>query len=397
MKFLFPVFLLIFSIPSFGQLDRTTDTLCPPQLDAIDLLRKLVGDKRLSTKERTERKAYFSFLPVSSDNSGSSPIIVTTFTAAFYTGPKESTNLSNAYFTPYVTPAGQFVFPLKSNIWLKNNSWNFIGDWRYMVYNENTYGLGSNSLKQDAELIQYDLFRFYQSGMHKIKGHWTGGLGFYYDHYFNILKTKSASNTDEFGSYGTGTGPASVSSGFSTILLYDSRKNSINPQNGLCLNAVYRVNPTWMGSDESWESLYLDFRKYISLSHCSQKVLAFWVFYWDTFNQNAPYLELPSNAWEAGARSGRGYDAGRFRGRGMVYAETEYRFDLTSNGLIGMVLFANTMSFREPSDNRFESLKPAAGTGLRFNANKASGTNVTLDVGFGENSVNYYIKLGECF
>jgi len=81
----------------------------------------------------------------------------------------------------------------------------------------------------------------------------------------------------------------------------------------------------------------------------------------------------------------------------MLYAESEYRFDISANKLFGGVLFANAESFTEPTTNRFQTIAPAAGFGARIKFNSKSDTNLTLDFGFGKNSFGFYIGLGEFF
>jgi len=80
-----------------------------------------------------------------------------------------------------------------------------------------------------------------------------------------------------------------------------------------------------------------------------------------------------------------------------LYSETEFRFDISNNGLFGGVVFANAQSFTELSTNQFAYILPAIGTGLRIKFNKKSGTNIDLDVAAGKNSFNWYINLGEYF
>ena len=64
-----------------------------------------------------------------------------------------------------------------------------------------------------------------------------------------------------------------------------------------------------VGSDADWQSLYIDMRKYISLTTKKQQnVIAFWAYYWKTFGNGIPYLNLPSIGWDPYQRSGRGID-----------------------------------------------------------------------------------------
>ena len=82
----------------------------------------------------------------------------------------------------------------------------------------------------------------------------------------------------------------------------------------------------------------------------------------------------------------------------MLYGEAEYRFQLTHNGLLGGVVFANVQSFSEQNTNTFQTVAPGWGLGMRLKLNKFSRTNVALDYGWGLNgSGGVFVNLGEVF
>jgi hypothetical protein len=82
----------------------------------------------------------------------------------------------------------------------------------------------------------------------------------------------------------------------------------------------------------------------------------------------------------------------------MLYLETEYRFNLTPNGLLGGVVFANAQSFSKELSKQLSVIAPGAGVGLRIKLNKFSGANLCIDYGFGiEGSKGLSVNLGEVF
>ena len=82
----------------------------------------------------------------------------------------------------------------------------------------------------------------------------------------------------------------------------------------------------------------------------------------------------------------------------MLYLESEYRFGITGNGLLGGVVFANAQSFTEPGANRFTYVQPGYGLGLRVSLNKFSRTNLCIDYGWGTHgSRGFFVNLGEVF
>jgi len=225
------------------------------------------------------------------------------------------------------------------------------------------------------------------------------GLGYNLDYYANITSPNAISLAEYSGyKYGTAPGTSSSSSGISLNLLYDSRQNSFNPLPGVFANLIYRHNAEFIGSDNNSQSLYIDLRKYISLTEVGKKnVLAFWSYYWTTISTGTPYLSLPSIGMDPYQRSGRGIEQNRYRGQSLFYFETEYRRDITKNGLLGFVLFANVNSASQANTRNFTYFNPAGGGGLRVKFNKKSDTNICFDYGFSKDYSSINIALGEAF
>jgi hypothetical protein len=155
------------------------------------------------------------------------------------------------------------------------------------------------------------------------------------------------------------------------------------------------VNTKSMGSTTNWSSIYLETRKYFSFSAVRHKVLALRTLYWSTYG-DVLYLNLPATFQDYKGRAGRGYSNSRFRGQQMAYAEAEYRFDISEHGFLGGVVFANAQAMSE-ANNRFQTVRPAAGAGLRLKFNRYSATNIALDFAVGKDGLNFYINLGEFF
>jgi hypothetical protein len=368
------------------------------QRDLID-----VGKDWLHIRPRParpgRRPVYFSVLP-SGSPAGNANLFITSTTAAFYAGARANTFLSTVTFAPYITINNRIGFTLKSNLWSNGNGWDVLGDLRFLHYPQYTWGLGGNISENRRMLIDYKYVRFYQTFLKQLKPYLFAGFGVLIDDHFD-MDTKGDSNALEIFSryrYGTGVSEESLSAGVSVNLLYDGRRNTIDPLPGFYGNLVYRANPVITGSSYAWHSLYADVRKYIPFSRVGQNMLAFWLFYWTALNNHTPYLDLPSVGWDPyQQRSGRGFDQNRYRGKGLLYGEAEYRRDITANGLLGFVLFANVNSIKEPVSSNFAYLHPAAGGGLRIKFNKHSHTNISLDYGVSSDYSAFYLNLGETF
>jgi hypothetical protein len=368
------------------------------QTDLIDIGKKLFRISPKKVRMEGDKRIYFSIIPVSSGLPGGRALITST-TAGIYLGPRKTTNLSSVTFAPYWNFKSRFGLPLRSSIWLPDNTWNIQGDIRLLVYPQYTWGLGSNRSYDERTLVDYNYIRFYQSALKRIKPYFFAGLGYNLDYHFNIKNDDPNIDLNQYTGYGYGLKGSSVSSGVSLNLLYDTRNNSINPLPGMYANLVYRVNPTFLGSDNNWSSVYADVRKYIPMNPAKpnqQNTLAIWSYFWTVLNNKTPYLDLPSTGWDAYNRSGRGMEQNRYRGKSLFYLEGEYRRDITGNGLLGFVVFANVNTV-SGSGSMFSSWHPAGGTGLRVKFNKGSNTNVGIDYALSKGYSTVVFSLGEAF
>lgn len=370
--------------------------------DLIDIGRSIFNIKpRPATTEK--KKIFFSILPVSTAIPGGGTAVFTSTTAGFYLGDRAATYISSISFTPYFNLKGRYGLPIRSNIWLNNNNWLIEGDTRFLVYPQYTWGLGGGQSTGDRLLVDYNYVRFYQAVLKKITTYFFAGIGYNLDYYIDIENndTNTPSNSiTSFTHYPFGTSPDknSFSSGPSLVLLYDTRKNDLNPIPGVYANFIYRYNAEVLGTTEPWQSIYADFRKYVALANGGPKnLLAFWAYYWTVLGTAAPYLELPTIGMDPYNRSGRGIQQNRYRGKRLIYFESEYRRDITQNGLLGFVLFANINSAAQPQSNHFDYWNPAGGGGLRIKFNKKSDTNICIDYGISKDYSTFILGLGEAF
>lgn len=295
------------------------------------------------------------------------------------------------------TEKRQFTLPIVSNIWTADNRYLFVGDARFYIYPQSTYGLGSNSNIADKEHMRYNLFRFSEVVMRRIDGNFFIGGGYKLEQHWNIShkepEDKAASDYEAYGATAR-----STSSGLSLNALIDSRDNSVNASKGLYVAVQYHNYEKALGGNSNWQSIVIDVRKYYKLPASSDNVIAFWSYDWLTLSGKPPYLDLPSTSWDTYSTTGRGYIQSRFRGAQMIYAEAEYRFKIISNGVLGGVAFLNGESFSAAPGTKLESIQPGFGPGLRIKLSKVSKTNLDIDYGFGnQGSKGLFLTVGEVF
>jgi len=325
------------------------------------------------------------------------------------------------------TTKKQFVFMLKNTIYTRNDRIFFNGDWRYLIFSQSTYGLGTNSpeggildyqyglagleysLDDLTQPMTFDFLRLHQSVGFKIADKMYLGFGYYLDSYNSIVDEKLRLNPGDTvltshytynAKYGFNSDSYSIST-LNVNFVIDKRDNIIQAYKGYYLSLNYRGGPEVFGNDRHSSLFQGEWRSFHGLSKSNPAhLIAFWLLGNFIEEGSVPYMILPATAYDQRGRSARGYTQGRFRGNQFVYGEVEYRFPISPcGGVLGGVLFANATSANNPekSLNLFESIKPSVGFGLRVKADKYTRTNFAIDFGFGHQSFGFYLAASETF
>ncbi len=409
-------------VRAFGQGSVCRERRCTPYVDETSLL-DLFG---LAREARDPPRPFVllpAVLPAVGYNPAMGLVLGVTGTLGMYLGPPETTTISNLQAVALISTMSQLTIHASSTILTEGNDWELQGDWRFLVYNQKTYGLGTGPSAFEAPAVQqeFDLVRIHENALRRVWRELYLGVGVRYDRYFAVQAP--AMHLDAPGpvvdpgyayslAYGFDPNAYTVS-GLTLAALYDSRDSTINPYRGLYAAAAFTANATWLGSSQPSTMMEAQFRAYVPMSaDVPRNVLAFWLYFHGVTSGTAPYLTLPAIGWEDFRnRTGRGYTQGRWRGTQELYAEAEWRFRILDSGLVGGVLFANASTFSAPA---FEAsgpgwsyaspyqpllryLRPAGGFGLRFLMNRDSRANVTLDFAFGESSFGVWFNAGEYF
>lgn len=406
---LIPVILL--ALTDFGQNTETekqlssnhSDSIIPskvPQKDMGDvMLRLLHRDKPLvaDTTLIKDTRKHFSVVPAIGYTLQTGFAGIVSGNMAWYNDIAGDTKISSINTNVTYSQYNQIIIPFQVNTWTKGNRYNIITDFRFIKYPSVIYGLGGETDPNQGYTINFSGIKLHQTVMKALSHNFYVGVGYYFDKLWKIRTTDSLSN-DLKDQLEKKLGREETASGVVLRFLYDTRLNQINPQQGLYFNVAYRYNPKALGSDSTWQSVLIDTRTYLHFPKESQNVLAFWFMEWFTASGTSPYLLLPSTGWDDNYNTGRGYIQGRFRGKNMAYFESEYRFGITRNGLIGGVAFFNLQHFSSDISSAYNKYFPGYGLGLRVKLNKHSGANLCIDYGFGQNgSRGFFVNLGEIF
>jgi hypothetical protein len=378
------------------------------QVDLIDVVRKVLHKDLADRKETGPRipgKIHVSGLPAAGYTLQTGFAAVISANMAYYSSADTEIGISSIFANLAYTQFNQILFPVQASLWSKNGKYNFQTDCRYLKYPSSTFGLGGRTLPGNENDIDYSYLRLHQVISRLVSKNLFLGVGFAYDYYWNIHQiSPDSGQKSDFAAYGMGS--KEVASGVTLNLLYDNRQNSINPESGTYFNVSYNPKYTFMGSDANWQALLIEYKRYFKIGTRPGNVLAIWSYNSLTISGKPPYLLLPSNGWDAYANTGRGYIQGRFKGYDMMYLESEYRFGITRNGLIGGVIFANAETFtnrnatfsRKTTFRDFDPIAPGCGFGLRLKLNKFSKANLCLDYGWGAHgSGGVAVNLGEVF
>jgi hypothetical protein len=404
-------FLLLLSILMMGNLIAQSDSLQrqQPELkksvlekDFSDLIRgsgKKDKHKILHPNDTADdrTKKQFSFIPAAGYSLQTGFAGILSANLAYYTDTASDQKLSSISTSVTYTEYNQTLIPLTVNIWTKNNKYNFISDNRYIDYPSNIYGLVGRTDPNKGHQIAFYSIKLHETILKSVAKNFYVGAGVYFDKFWNISVLDSVTRrlnriiNRQLGSN-------EVASSIVLKALYDNRLNQINAKNGWFVNTVYRDSRTFFGSDNNWQSLLIDVRKYLPFPAHSKNTLALWSFNWLTLGGTPPYLLMPSTGWDDQYNTGRGYIQGRFRGNNMFYFESEYRFNISRNGFLGGVVFGNLQYFTPEISQQFQVLSPGYGGGLRLKLNKHSGANLCIDYGFGKDgSRGFFVNLGEVF
>lgn len=387
-----------------------------PEKDIIDVI---FGVKKTNKKPENDslipRKLYTSILPIPGYNPALGFVIGAGISTNFLSGTANKTHLSNILANATITTRNQFNLFARNMIFLKDDEWVLQGDWRWLIFSQPTYGLGINfndlpNTTANEEPMKFNYLRFYQTLYKKLWGTWYAGIGVNIDRHYSVvdqlLDTSSANQYltahYEYSKLNNIRQDQYASIGISLNLLYDTRDNSVNPRKGQYAKMTFRINNEIFGSTRSHNTLYYEYRTYWNPTKMRVRphIIGFWTMGSLLMSGKQPYLEMPAIGWDMYNRTGRGYIQGRIRGENMWYGETEYRFPISKNGLLGGVGFVNLSTATNEAKKQKLANQFAAGFGfgLRIKMSKKTNTNIAIDYGMGRNgSSGVFVNLLETF
>jgi outer membrane protein assembly factor BamA len=204
--------------------------------------------------------------------------------------------------------------------------------------------------------------------------------------FFNVEAGRPFS--EDLGRVGEGFSPYA-----SAVLHFDSSDSRIHPKEGVRFTVRGDAAADWLGNgNASYRRFRLDLRAYNRVLG-EQNVLALRILMEQIGGGDVPLFELPVLGGGSEYNALRGYQFGRFRDRGKLLVNGEYRFALWKR--LGGNLFVDAGTvWPDWGHIRLAGLAANAGWGLRY---YLANFVVRFDMGFGPEGTGIYFNFGHVF
>lgn len=388
-------------LAGFSQTDKTT-------LDTASVAERPLTKKELHKQKVAKRNFHYNILGGPSYSPDFGVLIGGSALMTFRMDPKDTTMMRS------VVPASMaFMFSgglnvvVKPQLFFRNDKFRIFGQFTYKNTQENYYGVGYETNKdyvrsETTSQYQYSgiqvnpwfLFRLGESNFF---------LGPQVDLNYDKMKDVAKGITKDpyyIAAGGTENGYSNFSSGVGFLLSYDTRDIPANPYKGLYLDFRGLMYQKWLGGDNNFYRLELDYRQFKTVG--KRKVLAWTIQSKNVFGDNIPLNKyvLSGTPFDL-----RGYYMGQYRDKTSHMALVEYRQMFNNSrdtwlkrviSHLGYVAWGG-VGFMGPDPVHIEGVLPNAGLGLRIEVQPRM--NVRLD--FGRNFINkqnlFYLNMTEAF
>jgi len=346
--------------------------------------------KKTKKAPKDSSRYHFAIVPVLGVSPETGFTVATLGALNFKTGKDyQKSRLSNVMPFASFSFSGQIAFGTFYRVFSGNDRYLFQGRLIYNIGNAVYYGIGNDLPESNKENSTNQIVSFATRVFRRLDKNLFFGLQYQYVHLTSLERASGGllETTQVAGFDG------SVVSGMGAAVLYDDRKNILNPQRGFYAEmSGYRFNEGPIGEYE-FTALQLDVRKYFQPFQGSSHTLAVQGFA-NFVIGDPPYNQLSTLG---GPTIMRGYIRGRYREKHHLAMQAEYRFPIWRK--FGMVVFGGVGDVYNKIVN-FDSadLKASYGVGLRFQILPANRINLRLDYGRGsDGSSGIYLGIGEAF
>lgn len=307
----------------------------------------------------------------------------------------------------FMFEGGGLNLMVKPQLFFKDDKFRIFGVLNYKNTRENFYGIGYNTNKNYERSDSTSQYRYSGFQVNPWFLFRIGKSDIFFGPQIDISYDKLSEpakylpqQADYAAAGGDENGYKNFSSGIGFLLSYDTRDIPANPYSGTYIDLRGIMYQKWLGSDQNFYRLELDYRQYKSVGQ--RKVLA-WTL--QTKNSFGRHIPLTKYALSGTPFDLRGYYMGQYRDKSSHVALVEYRqmFNtdrstwlkrITSH--LGYVAWGG-VGFMGPTPGKIEGVLPNAGLGLRIEVQPRM--NVRFD--YGRNFVNkqnlFYFNMTEAF
>ncbi len=299
---------------------------------------------------------------------------------------KAETRTSSVWAYASYNMAKQFSVMVKPEITLDRNNLYIGGLLRWERTPQKFFGVGSDMPAAAEETFTPRRLVLELGVKRRLLGSLFAGLRFDLER-TTMEKVEAGGLLDAGGIAGSRGGTLS---GFGLSLDWDTRDTVLFPRRGSFAQFTADSYGAMAGSDFTFSRIVLDLRRYLPVG--ADGVLAVQAYLYSS-GGDVPFQRL---AQIGGESLLRGYYKGRFRDKGLMAFQAEYRALITNR--IGVAGFAGLADlFPGGAGFRLETLKFSAGTGLRYVINKRDGTTLRLDLAWGQACFGLYLTAKEAF
>lgn len=307
----------------------------------------------------------------------------------------------------FMFEGGGLNLMVKPQLFFKDDKFRIFGVLNYKNTRENFYGIGYNTNKNYERSDSTSQYRYSGFQVNPWFLFRMGKSDIFFGPQIDISYDKLSDpakhlpqQADYAAAGGDENGYKNFSSGIGFLISYDTRDIPANPYSGTYVDLRGIMYQKWLGSDQNFYRLELDYRQYKSVGQ--RKVLA-WTL--QTKNSFGRHIPLTKYALSGTPFDLRGYYMGQYRDKSSHVALVEYRqmFNtdrstwlkrITSH--LGYVAWGG-VGFMGPTPGKIEGVLPNAGLGLRIEVQPRM--NVRFD--YGRNFVNkqnlFYFNMTEAF
>jgi len=295
---------------------------------------------------------------------------------------------SSLYFYLIYTQLKQFETQFQPEFYFRGENYLLNGKLTWSKYPDKTWGIGPAAPEEAEENYtpQTASLEFsYQRKVWPRQKLFIGFQGFLES--YKILEKETGKSLDSGLWPGTAKG-TNVGLGF--ILNRDTRDNIFFPTRGDYWQLSATLYSKSLGGDFDYTSFKLDLRRFYPVF--STHVLAFQALL-QTTGGTPPFKSYPRLG---GSDNMRGYYLGRYRDKCLATIQAEYRLPLWWRfGLVGFAGLGNVAD--SLGRINFDSMKFAAGFGIRFKIVPKEGTNLRFDIAWGKGTSGFYFTAREAF